>query len=96
LTRQRSILEQCFAALRGDGVFLEFSYGPLSPIPGRLVKELALAPRRLQRVCGNFPPATIWEYRRTGTDYSPDIPLLTTCPTHDDQLHTCAKRRTSQ
>ena len=67
LTRQRSILEQCFTALRGGGVFLEFSYGPLSPIPVRLVRELDLAPRRLQRVWGNFPPATIWAYRRADT-----------------------------
>ena len=70
LSRQRSILEQCFTALRGEGVFLEFSYGPLSPIPARLVKELDLAPRRLQRVWGNFPPATIWEYRRADTPSS--------------------------
>ena len=67
LTRQRSILEQCFTALRGGGVFLEFSYGPLSPIPARLVRELDLAPHRLQRVWGNFPPATIWAYRRADT-----------------------------
>jgi phosphatidylethanolamine/phosphatidyl-N-methylethanolamine N-methyltransferase len=67
LARQRSILEQCFTALRAEGVFLEFSYGPLSPIPTRLVKELGLAPRRLQQVWGNLPPATIWEYRRADT-----------------------------
>jgi len=70
LARQRSILEQCFAALRGDGVFLEFSYGPLSPVPLRLVRELGLVPRPVQRVWGNFPPATIWEYRRARTEPS--------------------------
>ena len=64
LARQRSILQQCFAALRADGVFLEFSYGPFSPIPRRLLKELGLTARRLRRVWDNFPPATIWEYRR--------------------------------
>ncbi len=66
LARQRSILEQCFTALRGGGAFLEFSYGPLSPVPSRLVRELGLVPRRVQRVWGNFPPATIWAYRRAG------------------------------
>ena len=70
LARQRSILAQCFAALRGDGVFLEFSYGPLSPVPLRLVRELGLVPRPVQRVWGNFPPATIWEYRRARTEPS--------------------------
>ena len=70
LARQRSILEQCFTALRGEGVFLEFSYGPLSPVPLRLVRELGLVPRPVQRVWGNFPPATIWEYRRARTEPS--------------------------
>ena len=70
LARQRSILEQCFAALRADGAFLEFSYGPLSPVPPRLVRELGLVPRPVQRVWGNFPPATIWEYRRARTEPS--------------------------
>ena len=70
LARQRSILEQCFTALRGDGAFLEFSYGPLSPVPSRLVRELGLVPRRVQRVWDNFPPATIWAYRRAGTEPS--------------------------
>jgi phosphatidylethanolamine/phosphatidyl-N-methylethanolamine N-methyltransferase len=68
LARQRSILEQCFTALRGDGAFLEFSYGPRSPVPVRPVRELGLVPRPVQRVWGNFPPATIWEYRRAGTE----------------------------
>jgi phosphatidylethanolamine/phosphatidyl-N-methylethanolamine N-methyltransferase len=66
LTRQRSILAQCFAALGHGGVFLEFSYGPVSPVPRCLVKELGLVARRLRRVWRNFPPATIWQYRREG------------------------------
>jgi phosphatidylethanolamine/phosphatidyl-N-methylethanolamine N-methyltransferase len=64
MARQRSILELCFAALHQDGAFLEFSYGPASPVPGQLVKELGLTARRLHRLWGNFPPASIWEYRR--------------------------------
>ena len=71
LARQRSILEQCFAALHRDGVFLEFSYGPMSPVPRRLVKKLGLAARRLRRVWGNFPPAAIWEYRRAAWESRP-------------------------
>ena len=68
LARQRSILEQCFTALRGDGVFLEFSYGPLSPVPRTTGKGARpCAASLLQRVWGNFPPATIWEYRRADT-----------------------------
>jgi phospholipid N-methyltransferase len=64
LARQRSILEQCFALLRADGVFLEFSYGPCSPVPRTLVKGLGLVACRLQRVWSNFPAATVWGYSR--------------------------------
>lgn len=64
LERQRSILNQSFAALRPGGSFLEFSYGHVSPVPRRLVRELRLTARPLRRVWTNFPPATIWEYRR--------------------------------
>ncbi len=64
LALQRSILHQCFAALGSEGVFLEFSYGPVSPVPRILLRELGLVARRLKRVWGNFPPATVWGYRR--------------------------------
>jgi phosphatidylethanolamine/phosphatidyl-N-methylethanolamine N-methyltransferase len=99
LARQRSILEQCFAALRRDGAFLEFSYGPLSPVPSRLVRELGLVPRPVQRVWNNFPPATIWAYRRAGTEpslrfgnilpqqLSPGRTSEPTGPSRDDKLH---------
>jgi phosphatidylethanolamine/phosphatidyl-N-methylethanolamine N-methyltransferase len=64
LARQRSILEQCFALLRADGVFLEFSYGPFSPVPRTLVNGLGLVARRVRHVWSNFPPATVWGYQR--------------------------------
>lgn len=64
LGRQRRILEQCFSLLTADGVFLEFSYGASSPVPGILLNELSLVAQRLERLWANFPPATVWGYRR--------------------------------
>jgi len=64
LGRQRRILKQCFSLLAADGVFLEFSYGAGSPVPGILVNELSLVAHRLERLWANFPPATVWGYRR--------------------------------
>jgi phosphatidylethanolamine/phosphatidyl-N-methylethanolamine N-methyltransferase len=64
LGRQRRILKQCFSLLAADGVFLEFSYGAGSPVPGNLVNELSLVAQRLERLWANFPPATVWGYRR--------------------------------
>ena len=64
LGRQRRILEQCFSLLAAEGVFLEFSYGACSPVPSILVNELSLVAQRLERLWANFPPATVWGYRR--------------------------------
>lgn len=82
VSSQRSILEQSFSVLREDGAFLEFSYGPFSPVPRQLVSELGLTAQRLRRVWGNFPPATIWEYRRRDRD----------APRHDAPEGNCLPR----
>jgi phosphatidylethanolamine/phosphatidyl-N-methylethanolamine N-methyltransferase len=64
LARQHSILKQCFDLMGAEGEFLEFSYGPFSPVPRRLIRELGLTASRLCRVWRNLPPASIWSYRR--------------------------------
>lgn len=66
LERQRRILGQCFDLLGKDGVYLEFSYGPFSPVPRQLIRDFRCVASRLQRVWRNFPPATIWSYRPAG------------------------------
>ena len=62
--RQCAILEDSFRLLGDRGRFLEFSYGPFSPVPGALIRQLGLHASRLERVWGNVPPATIWSYAR--------------------------------
>lgn len=62
--RQYSILKQCFDLLGAQGEFLEFSYGPFSPVSRTLVRELGLTALRARRVWSNLPPASIWSYRR--------------------------------
>jgi phosphatidylethanolamine/phosphatidyl-N-methylethanolamine N-methyltransferase len=64
--RQSAILRSCFGLLAAGGLFLEFSYGPFSPVPRALVRQLGLRASRLKHVWGNFPPATIWGYSRPG------------------------------
>jgi phosphatidylethanolamine/phosphatidyl-N-methylethanolamine N-methyltransferase len=58
--RQR-IIEQAFAALGEDGSFVQFTYGVVSPIPSR---EHDVAGEVAVRVWRNFPPATVWRFRR--------------------------------
>lgn len=56
---QHQIIQACFKILKPCGSFLQFTYGPLSPLPAR---KLGLRQKRLGHVLLNFPPATVWRY----------------------------------
>ncbi|HEY5211251.1 MAG TPA: methyltransferase domain-containing protein [Stellaceae bacterium] len=62
---QERIVEQAFALMGEDGTFVQFTYGPVSPVMGRaregLIAEVT------GRVWRNFPPASVWRYRRHGS-----------------------------
>jgi phosphatidylethanolamine/phosphatidyl-N-methylethanolamine N-methyltransferase len=58
---QRAIVEQSFAAMNGDGTFVQFTYGPVSPLPRRAFR---LDGNVAKRVFTNLPPARVWVYRR--------------------------------
>jgi phosphatidylethanolamine/phosphatidyl-N-methylethanolamine N-methyltransferase len=58
--RQR-IVAQAFEILPEDGRFVQFTYGVVSPIPSR---EHDVAGEVAARVWRNFPPATVWRFRR--------------------------------
>jgi phosphatidylethanolamine/phosphatidyl-N-methylethanolamine N-methyltransferase len=58
---QRAIVEQSFAALGGDGHFVQYTYGPVSPLPRRAFR---LDGNIAKRVLNNLPPARVWVYRR--------------------------------
>ena len=59
------ILEGAFACLRPDGRFIQFTYGPMSPIPESEMARLGLSMRRGEFVLRNVPPATVWVYQRS-------------------------------
>jgi phosphatidylethanolamine/phosphatidyl-N-methylethanolamine N-methyltransferase len=61
LTAQRQLLDALFDVLGPDGRYLQYTYSLFSPLPmGRLEVE----GRRLGITFGNFPPASLWTYRR--------------------------------
>jgi phosphatidylethanolamine/phosphatidyl-N-methylethanolamine N-methyltransferase len=62
---QARILRAAFECLRDDGVFVQFTYGPVSPIGDELRDELGLVARHGAFVLRNVPPATVWVYRRS-------------------------------
>jgi phosphatidylethanolamine/phosphatidyl-N-methylethanolamine N-methyltransferase len=58
---QRAITDQSFDALDSGAPFVQFTYGPFSPLPRRF---LALNGSVEARVINNLPPARVWVYRR--------------------------------
>lgn len=56
------ILRGSFACLRSDGRFIQFTYGPASPVPEAVLGALGLRMRRGEFVLRNVPPATIYVY----------------------------------
>jgi phosphatidylethanolamine/phosphatidyl-N-methylethanolamine N-methyltransferase len=61
---QTEILQAAFSILKPDGRFVQFTYGPKSPVSRELVGELGLSVRRGGFAWWNVPPATMYVYTR--------------------------------
>lgn len=61
---QRAILTGVFDVLREGGRFIQFTYGPASPVSRELLNELGLQVRRAGVAWLNVPPATVYVYTR--------------------------------
>ena len=62
-----NILRSAFACLRPDGRFIQFTYGPVSPVSDAVLDALGLRMRRGEFVLRNVPPATVYVYERANT-----------------------------
>jgi phosphatidylethanolamine/phosphatidyl-N-methylethanolamine N-methyltransferase len=60
---QDEIVRSAFALLAPGGPYIQFTYGPMSPV-GR--ERLGLHGRVARRVAANLPPAHVWIYHRPG------------------------------
>lgn len=58
---QTELIQSSFEIMQPHGSFLQFSYGPMSPLPA---KKLGLKKTRIGHVLLNIPPASIWRYER--------------------------------
>jgi phospholipid N-methyltransferase len=65
---QRAILSDVFAVLGPRGRFIQFTYGPASPVSRELLGELGLQGRRAGVAWLNVPPARVYVYTRVKTD----------------------------
>ena len=61
---QQAILQSAFEALRPDGRFVQFTYGPANPVTRDVLDALELTARRASFTWWNVPPATVYVYQR--------------------------------
>ncbi|MFZ2234815.1 MAG: methyltransferase domain-containing protein [Dokdonella sp.] len=61
---QREVLAAAFSVLKPGGRFIQFTYGPVGPVPRELLGELDLNSRRASVAWFNVPPATVYVYTR--------------------------------
>lgn len=61
---QRDILRSAFEVLSPRGRFIQFTYGPFSPVPRELLDELHLKSHRAGTAWRNMPPANVFVYQR--------------------------------
>lgn len=55
-----AILHGVFGQMRAGGALYQFTYGPRSPVPRRLLDSLDLRAERICTVYANLPPASVY------------------------------------
>lgn len=61
----RGVIEKQMAEAIGDeGIIVQFTYGPKSPISGDELTKYKLRGKRVKTVIANIPPAHVWVYKR--------------------------------
>lgn len=64
---QRRILQAAFTSMGAQGRFIQFTYGPVSPVSRELLAELGLTVRRAGVAWKNMPPATVYVFALSRT-----------------------------
>lgn len=71
---QRAVLAAAFSVLAPEGCLIQFTYGPVNPVPAELLLELGLAATRSRLTWWNLPPATVWVFARARSRVVPAVP----------------------
>lgn len=72
-TLQRDILRAAFAAMPAEGRMIQFTYGPVSPVPRETLDELGLTVRRGGFAWWNIPPASVFVFQRSRSKPIPPV-----------------------
>lgn len=65
---RNAIQRQMAKVIGQDGVIIQFTYGPKSPITSTQMRKNGLQGKRHKLVVANVPPAHVWIYRRLKGD----------------------------
>ncbi len=66
-----ALLADAFGMLGPDGVFVQFTYGMVSPMPRRRAQTVSFTAEASQPVWLNLPPARVWCYRPASAPLPP-------------------------
>lgn len=61
---QEQLLEESFQLLDKNGDFIQFTYGPVSPVSQRRLGSFGLRAQKVSRARLNIPPASVWRFVR--------------------------------
>jgi hypothetical protein len=64
-TEPGDILQAAFAVMPSEGRMIQFTYGPVSPVPRETLDELGLTVRRGGFAWWNIPPASVFVFQRS-------------------------------
>jgi phosphatidylethanolamine/phosphatidyl-N-methylethanolamine N-methyltransferase len=59
---RHTILNTAFEVLKPTGVFIQFTYGLLSPVPETHQRSIGIRGDIAKKIWRNFPPARVWRY----------------------------------
>jgi phosphatidylethanolamine/phosphatidyl-N-methylethanolamine N-methyltransferase len=61
---QYTILSDAFELMPEDGSFVQFTYGPVTPVADDVMRRLGLRARRHGFTLRNLPPASVYVFTR--------------------------------
>jgi len=59
---RHAIVHKAFDIIKPNGLFIQYTYGLLSPVPVSHQRSIGIHGRIAKRVWRNFPPARVWSY----------------------------------
>lgn len=65
---RHDIVNSCFKALKKDGLYIQYTYGLVSPVPKPNQKDLGIKGNVKKNVLLNLPPARVWTYQAEAED----------------------------